>query len=1523
MKRVAWILRLLFIISAVSHAQTLFWDDPRVLEERSARFPQAAAGGDLVVVVWQEFVQDEVYLSLSVEAGGEGRTVSRRFAGPFPYQGDEAPIFSLAVDPQERLYVAIAAADREILLLLSEDGGRTFRQTRVEAPVTALAPRLSMRADGRPYLFVNYDRQDSVTIYFTSLSPQSFAGDTFTGALIPLIQEQSLVFNFLPSHVSFRGREYVVYQSEDKGQDALYQLFLLISDSGGRFVDPPVPLTDFAEIRSGRVTGPGVFENQRPHISLLGDTLAVAWERSLGGGTGQIYYMEIDAAGTPLGDLEVGADGTVLAPFERITESVYDSRFPRVFVFRDTVFVLWFDNRRGENRLIIAEREGQLWRERDITRLIEGNSIYPWPVERAGQLTIYWENQRAGRSQLVSVAPDQSVAAPTITARGVASGFPARRSELAVSWTIPPDASGIAGYSYSWSMDAEEYPGDRLRLQRDSNSVALEADEDGAWYFRIMALDFAGNWSPSAEFVLLRDTTPPPTVTFEPPGLDGNGFLVDNSPVFRWRPSEAEPVTGYTYRLATLASDPRAERPPQQVLASLSAGGSLRTQAASRAYQNIDNGLFAFSVAAIDLAGNIGQPSTILIRANKYVPVTIVRNVSSNTDTLGRITFSISGRGYTAQGPIEEIFIDRDGREPYDHVFRLAEGSYRIISDRLIDGPILARYERGRYMMGLVHPARGVFRTTPFLDLDTFGTVKIGPFGEAPAEPTWRRVATPRFVVSAGDVVVALIVVFLGLVALVSVKGLVAVAQEGRSLRRDVFRFLEGPQTAQSREELMRDVKSRGMGLRVKFTLLIAVLVLLVVLMVSIPLSYKMIQTQTRDLADGLRKRTNVLLGSISSAAGDFLLDQDTAGLRSLVDQIVAMPEAEYATITGIQAENANLPGQGVEYVWATNDASILAKIEGEELDTGRSVLSDQVSPLVADLSSKMNELAIAEVSDLARRYDQLVEEIRPFIGRNDDEARVRVEEFSEASTNLLVQINAILRRIGAEVGSVPPFSVDSLAERYVFYQPILQRSRSDIYYRGLVRVGVSAEEILGEIERSTRTLLFTIGVVALIALGLGIIGALILASITISPLRRLVAHVEAIRDAGDLAQFEKGDIEIRQQDEIRTLADTINDMTHGLVKAAIAAQELRFGKDVQKRFLPLAEYRPGQKGSTAALNTDQLEIYGYYEGAKGVSGDYFDYVDVGGGRYAVIKCDVAGKGVPAALIMVEVATTFVAAFRAKALGVEARPDRFVSLANDMIANVGFEGRFATLMVALIDSASGTCFMSNAGDNVVHLYDSSQNKMIIKQHPMPPAAGVFSSDLVDMQGGYQQTVEKLKPGDILLLITDGIEEAQRFYRNAQGEPIEIDEEETLEESGVELTLDRGGSELFSIPRIQRVIESVFNRERFQLRKPHHPLEAEDFLFDFTRCEGTLEEAVLAVVSVEKVFRLYTDPSTGPGDVIQVDKTVDTFLRDHFAQYSLYFRSPVEIGGDGYHVAYSGLKEDDQYDDLTVLAIRKK
>ena len=144
----------------------------------------------------------------------------------------------------------------------------------------------------------------------------------------------------------------------------------------------------------------------------------------------------------------------------------------------------------------------------------------------------------------------------------------------------------------------------------------------------------------------------------------------------------------------------------------------------------------------------------------------------------------------------------------------------------------------------------------------------------------------------------------------------------------------------------------------------------------------------------------------------------------------------------------------------------------------------------------------------------------------------------------------------------------------------------------------------------------------------------------------RLVAHVEIIRDTENKADLAGKDIAVKSKDEIAVLGDTINDMTHGLVKAALASQDLTIGKEVQKMFIPLETDSRGNKLTTGRTDTKGAEFFGYYEGAKGVSGDYFDYLKLDERYFAVIKCDVAGKGVPAALIMIEVATLFLNFFK-------------------------------------------------------------------------------------------------------------------------------------------------------------------------------------------------------------------------------------------------------------------------------------
>jgi hypothetical protein len=75
--------------------------------------------------------------------------------------------------------------------------------------------------------------------------------------------------------------------------------------------------------------------------------------------------------------------------------------------------------------------------------------------------------------------------------------------------------------------------------------------------------------------------------------------------------------------------------------------------------------------------------------------------------------------------------------------------------------------------------------------------------------------------------------------------------------------------------------------------------------------------------------------------------------------------------------------------------------------------------------------------------------------------------------------------------------------------------------------------------------------------------------------------------------------------------------------------------------------------------------------------------------------------------------------------------------------------------------------------------------------------------------------------------------------------------------------------------------------------------------------------------VEKVYRLVADPQAGEESKVAVDEKVNAFLKNHFLQYPRYFSHAIDGRGGGGSVTFSHLREDEQYDDLTILVIRRK
>jgi hypothetical protein len=213
--------------------------------------------------------------------------------------------------------------------------------------------------------------------------------------------------------------------------------------------------------------------------------------------------------------------------------------------------------------------------------------------------------------------------------------------------------------------------------------------------------------------------------------------------------------------------------------------------------------------------------------------------------------------------------------------------------------------------------------------------------------------------------------------------------------------------------------------------------------------------------------------------------------------------------------------------------------------------------------------------------------------------------------------------------------------------------------------------------------------------------------------------------------------------------------------------------------------------------------------------------------------------------------------------------------------------------------------------------------MKMKKFQETPAVGVLPNFLVESKGGYPVQTMTLDHGDILFLYTDGIEEAKRQFRDSSFNEI------ICGEGGAPLNTPHGnhlvgqGNEELGKGRVEEIINAVMNRQTYSLYK-HHNGEGEQTLrFDFTSCKGTVEEAIIALVSVEKMFRLYKNPAAGEENRILVDRKVDEFLKAHFLQYRTYCTKSSLVSENSAYLYYTHVMEDPQYDDLTIIGIKRK
>jgi serine phosphatase RsbU (regulator of sigma subunit) len=149
---------------------------------------------------------------------------------------------------------------------------------------------------------------------------------------------------------------------------------------------------------------------------------------------------------------------------------------------------------------------------------------------------------------------------------------------------------------------------------------------------------------------------------------------------------------------------------------------------------------------------------------------------------------------------------------------------------------------------------------------------------------------------------------------------------------------------------------------------------------------------------------------------------------------------------------------------------------------------------------------------------------------------------------------------------------------------------------------------------------------------------------------------------------------------------------------------------------------------------------------ATTMGGDFYDFIELPGGRIGLVMADVSGKGVPAAFFMA-VARTNLNALAATASG----PADCLQRTNDVLLTQNPMDLFVTVFYAVFDPATGVLTYSNGGHNPPLLRRANGQVEMLTS-----AAGLV---LGMFPASYDEDTVQLAPGDTLVLYTDGVTEA--------------------------------------------------------------------------------------------------------------------------------------------------------------------
>jgi serine phosphatase RsbU (regulator of sigma subunit) len=199
------------------------------------------------------------------------------------------------------------------------------------------------------------------------------------------------------------------------------------------------------------------------------------------------------------------------------------------------------------------------------------------------------------------------------------------------------------------------------------------------------------------------------------------------------------------------------------------------------------------------------------------------------------------------------------------------------------------------------------------------------------------------------------------------------------------------------------------------------------------------------------------------------------------------------------------------------------------------------------------------------------------------------------------------------------------------------------------------------------------------------------------------------------------------------------------------AAHELEIAMQVQARLFP-------QRWPTMRA----LEYAGACVQTRRVGGDYYDFLDLGQERLGLVIGDIAGKGMPAALLMANLQANL----RSQCAIAVAQPEQLLQSVNRLFYENTADNAYATFFYSEFDDRTGRLRYANCGHLPALLL--RENGGVDRLEAMAPVLGLFS------EWECRTAEHRLLPGDLLAIYTDGITEAFNDRDEEFGEERLID-----------------------------------------------------------------------------------------------------------------------------------------------------